>query len=47
MIRSHILVCAGAGCISSGGHAMRDALRDELRKRGLDEEIKIVEEQTK
>ncbi len=43
MIRSHILVCAGAGCISSGGHAMRDALRDELKKRGLDEEIKIVE----
>ena len=43
MIRSHILVCAGAGCISSGGHAMRDALRGELKKRGLDEEIKIVE----
>ena len=43
MIRAHILVCAGAGCISSGGNALRDVLAAELKKRGLDEEIKIVE----
>ena len=43
MIRAHILICAGAGCISSGGHALKDVLAAELKKRGLDEEIKIVE----
>jgi NADP-reducing hydrogenase subunit HndC len=43
MIRTHILVCAGAGCISSGGHALKDALASELKKRGLDNEIRIVE----
>jgi len=43
MIRAHILVCAGAGCISSGGNALRDVLAAELKKRGLDGEIKIVE----
>jgi NADP-reducing hydrogenase subunit HndC len=43
MIRAHILVCAGAGCISSGGNALKDVLAAELKKRGLDEEVKIVE----
>jgi NADH:ubiquinone oxidoreductase subunit F (NADH-binding)/(2Fe-2S) ferredoxin len=43
MIRSHCLVCAGAGCISSGGHALKEALADELKKRGLDGEIKVIE----
>ncbi len=43
MIRAHVLVCAGAGCISSGGNALKDTLAAELIKRGLDEEIKIVE----
>ncbi len=43
MIRTHILVCAGAGCLSSGGHALKDALEHELKARGLDEEIAIVE----
>jgi NADP-reducing hydrogenase subunit HndC len=43
MIRSHILVCAGAGCLSCGGHSLKDALTHELKARGLDGEIKIVE----
>ena len=43
MIRAHILVCAGAGCISCGGNALKDVLAAELKKRGLDEEVKIVE----
>src|ERR1039458_2730699 len=43
MIRAHILICAGAGCISSGGHAVKDVPAAELNKRGLDREIKIVE----
>ena len=43
MIRTHILVCAGTGCISSGGNALKDVLAAELKKRGLDGEIEIVE----
>jgi NADH:ubiquinone oxidoreductase subunit F (NADH-binding)/(2Fe-2S) ferredoxin/Pyruvate/2-oxoacid:ferredoxin oxidoreductase delta subunit len=43
MIRSHILVCGGAGCLSSGGHALRQQLAEELRKHGLDKEVRIVE----
>jgi len=43
MIRSHILVCAGAGCLSSGGHALKDALTRELKARGLDNEVQIIE----
>ncbi|MBI4659818.1 MAG: 4Fe-4S binding protein [Verrucomicrobia bacterium] len=43
MMRSHILVCAGAGCLSSGGHALKDTLAAELKKRGLEGEIRIVE----
>jgi len=43
MIRAHILICAGAGCISSGSNALKDVLAAELKKRGLDEEIKIIE----
>ena len=43
MIRSHVLVCGGAGCISSGCHAVQEALASELKKRGLDSEVQIVE----
>ena len=42
MIRSNVLVCGGAGCLSSGCHAVQDALKQELTKRGLDKEINIV-----
>ena len=43
MVRSHILMCAGAGCLSSGGTSLRDALAAELKKRGLEDEIRFVE----
>jgi NADH-quinone oxidoreductase subunit F len=41
--RSHVLICAGTGCVSSGSHPTRDALIDELKKRGLDKEIKVID----
>lgn len=41
--RSHVLVCAGAGCVSSGCPAVADALYAELARRGLDQEIKVVQ----
>ena len=43
VFRSHLLVCGGTGCHASGSIAMKKALVDELNKRGLSEEIKIVE----
>jgi len=43
MYRSHVLVCAGAGCVSSGCQAVRDALLEELKKAGMDQEVQVVE----
>ena len=42
MIRSHVLICAGTGCTSSGSVAVSDALEKELAAKGLTDEIKIV-----
>lgn len=41
-IRSHVLVCAGAGCVASGAHAVSAALDEALRKHGLRNEVGIV-----
>ena len=43
MIRSHVLICGGTGCTSSGSPAIREHLEKELKKQGLDEEIKVVQ----
>ncbi|MBQ3637204.1 MAG: NADH-quinone oxidoreductase subunit NuoF [Clostridia bacterium] len=43
MIRSHVLVCGGTGCTSSGSKAIREKLAEELKAKGLDEEVKIVQ----
>jgi NADH-quinone oxidoreductase subunit F len=43
IFRSHLLICGGTGCTSSGSHAVKDALLKELDKRKLTEEIKVVE----
>jgi len=42
MIRSHVLLCAGTGCTSSGSGKVGAALEAELKAKGLEEEIKIV-----
>jgi NADP-reducing hydrogenase subunit HndC len=42
-IRSQVLVCAGAGCISSNCKAVQSALLDELKILGIEDEIKVVE----
>ncbi|KJS13128.1 MAG: NADH dehydrogenase [Peptococcaceae bacterium BRH_c8a] len=36
-----ILLCAGTGCTSSGSVKLADLLDQELKKRGLDEKIKV------
>ena len=43
MIRSHVLICGGTGCTSSGSVTIRETLEKELAAKGLTEEIKIVQ----
>lgn len=40
---STVLVCAGGACISSGEVSVREALKKEIRKYGLDEVVRVVE----
>jgi NADP-reducing hydrogenase subunit HndC len=40
--RSHVLVCAGAGCVSSHSLAVAEALESAISDGGLAEEIKVV-----
>ena len=42
MFRSHVLVCGGTGCTSSGSQAIIESLESEIRKNGLEEEVKVV-----
>jgi NADH:ubiquinone oxidoreductase subunit F (NADH-binding)/(2Fe-2S) ferredoxin/Pyruvate/2-oxoacid:ferredoxin oxidoreductase delta subunit len=37
--RTHLLLCAGTGCVASGSLAVRDALAAEIKKRGLEDEV--------
>jgi len=43
MFRAHLLLCGGTGCTASGSPEVKKALIAELLKRGLSEEIKLVE----
>ncbi|MDD5712906.1 MAG: NAD(P)H-dependent oxidoreductase subunit E, partial [Smithellaceae bacterium] len=43
MFRAHLLLCGGTGCHASGSLAVKNALVAELEKRGLSDEIKLVE----
>ncbi len=42
-VRSHVLVCGGTGCTSSGCKQTQIAMQEALRKHGLDQEVQIVE----
>ena len=42
MFRSHILVCGGTGCTSSGSQKVIDALNSELAENNLQDEVKVV-----
>ena len=43
MIRSHVLICGGTGCTSSGSVKLQEVIQQELVKNGLEEEIKVVQ----
>jgi NADH-quinone oxidoreductase subunit F len=40
--RAHLLICAGTSCVASGSLEVRDALAEEIKKRGLEDEIYIA-----
>ena len=43
MIRSHVLVCGGTGCTSSGSQKIQSAFLESIEKNGLSEEVKLVQ----
>ncbi len=43
MIRSHVLICGGTGCTSSGSKVLISTFEKELEKQGLQEEVKVVQ----
>ena len=43
MYRSHVLVCGGTGCTSSGSQQIMEALKAEIEKVGLQDEVSVVQ----
>ena len=43
MYRSHVLVCGGTGCTSSGSQQIMEALKEEIKKAGLENEVSVVQ----
>ncbi len=41
--RTHVIICGGAGCVSSGCKQVKAAFLDELKKNELEGEVKVVE----
>lgn len=42
MVRSHVLVCGGTGCTSSGSMKIIEAFEDNIKKAGLEGEVAVV-----
>ena len=40
--RANVMLCAGTGCVASGTMKVGNALKEELKKRGLEEEIRVI-----
>ena len=43
LVRAHVLVCTGTGCVASGSRQVIATLNEELKAQGLDKEVKVVE----
>ncbi|HHW12128.1 MAG TPA: NADH-quinone oxidoreductase subunit NuoF [Firmicutes bacterium] len=43
LYRAHVLVCGGAGCISSGCKAVLDRFTEEIKAHNLEDEVHVVE----
>ena len=42
MVRTHVLICGGTGCTSSGSVKIREALTAEVAAKGLADEVKVI-----
>ena len=42
MFRSHVMVCGGTGCTSSGSAKIMEAFEREIALNGLDKEVKVI-----
>jgi NADH:ubiquinone oxidoreductase subunit F (NADH-binding)/(2Fe-2S) ferredoxin len=42
LYRSHVLVCGGTGCTSSGSTKLIERFEEQLKEKGLDKEVKVV-----
>ncbi len=40
--RKHVLVCGGTGCTSSGSMGIINKLNEELKKNGIENEVKVI-----
>ena len=40
--RTHLMVCTGTACVSSGAFNVKTLLEEEIKKQGLDNEILVV-----
>ena len=43
MIRSHVLICGGTGCSSSGSQTLQAEFNKQIEAFGLSEEVKLVQ----
>jgi len=43
LYRMHIMLCAGTSCVSGGSLVIKEVLEHELERRGLSEEVRIIE----
>ncbi len=41
-VRANVMLCAGTGCVAGGTAAVKEALQEELKSKGLAEEIRLV-----
>ena len=41
--RSHVMICGGTGCTSSGSQRVQEEFWNRLREKGLEKEIKLVQ----
>jgi NADH:ubiquinone oxidoreductase subunit E len=43
LYRANVLVCSGTGCSASGSQSVIGALQAEVTRRGLADEVRVVE----
>ena len=41
--RSHVLICGGTGCTSSGSVALQEEFEARLKENGIENEVKVVQ----